>query len=151
MKKNFFSGTSVTIYTFLLIFPLYFWFQGKMYGQENAEKEEIVDASPEKAAESAEKKQSLEELLAVPFNQIKSEKEAELEADGDAEPDKKNIPKDGDVKLPPPPEQRKVERDLEKQIDDIFREELPKEYVGVSVSIRYILETAPVTKRIMST
>jgi len=147
MKKNFFSGTSVTIYTFLLIFPLYFWFQGKTYGQENPEKEEIVDASPERAAESAEKKQSLEELLAVPFNQIKSEKEAELEADGNADPDKKIIRKDGDVKLPPPPEQRKVERDLEKQLDDIFREELPKEYVGVSVSIRYILETVPVTKR----
>ena len=55
--------------------------------------------------------------------------------------------KDGDVKLPPPPEQRKVERDLEKQLDEIFREKLPKAYVGVSVSIRYILETVPVTRR----
>jgi hypothetical protein len=61
--------------------------------------------------------------------------------------DKKSKRKDGDVKLPPPPEQRKVERDLEKQLDEIFREKLPKAYVGVSVSIRYILETVPVTRR----
>ena len=35
----------------------------------------------------------------------------------------------------------------ENKLDNILREKLPKEYVGVSVSIRYILETVPVTKR----
>ena len=86
--------------------------------------------------------------MKVPFNQIKMEEEAELGLSGEnSESEKKSFSKDGDVKLPPPPEQRKVERDLEKQLDNILREELPKEYVGVSVSIRYILETVPVTKR----
>ena len=148
MGKNFFFVVTAKIYTLLSICVLSFFQQGKIYGQEITEKEEIIDASPEKAAESAEKKQSLEDLLAVPFNQIKSDKEAELENSVERDDfDKKGVRKDGDVKLPPPPEQRKVERDLEKQLDDILREKLPKEYVGVSVSIRYILETVPVTKR----
>ena len=147
MKKIFFSVTYVNCYILLFICFLYFWQQGEIFGQEITEKEEILDPSPEEAEESAERKQSLEELLSVPFNQIKSEKEAESELSNEGDTDKKYIRKDGDVKLPPPPEQRKVERDLEKQLDDILREKLPKEYVGVSVSIRYILETVPVTKR----
>ena len=35
--------------------------------------ENLIDNLPKKVEESAEKKQSLEELLAVPFNQIKSD------------------------------------------------------------------------------
>ena len=148
MKNYFFSGVLVVIYSMLFFFIIFIWQQEKIFGQEITEKEEILDVSTKQAAEAAEKKQTLEELLAVPFNQIKSEKEAESDiSDESSENDKKGFRKDGDVKLPPPPEQRKVERDLEKQLDEIFREKLPKEYVGVSVSIRYILETVPVTKR----
>jgi len=151
MKKNIVSGSAVYFYISIIICLFSFWQIGKLNAQESAVnegKDEVEDVSPEKAAESAEKKQSLEELLAVPFNQIKMEEEAELGLSGEnSESEKKSFSKDGDVKLPPPPEQRKVERDLEKQLDNILREELPKEYVGVSVSIRYILETVPVTKR----
>ena len=106
-----------------------------------------LDPSTKKAQESAEKKQTLEELLAVPFNQIKQEQALEIGfSDGELS-DNVSKKEDGEVKLPPPPQQRKVERDIEKKLDQIFREELPKEYVGVSVSIRYILETVPVTKQ----
>ena len=167
MKKSIISVSEVSFYTLLIICVLCFWQLEKLNGQGIAEDkktidgssaqkeseskeeiEEMVDASPEKAADSAEKKQTLEELLAVPFNQIKLDEEAELGlSDEENLSDEQVVRKDGDVKLPPPPEQRKVERDLEKQLDEILREKLPKEYVGVSVSIRYILETVPVTKR----
>jgi len=151
MKKEIVSGLEVSIHILVAVTLFFLWETGELNAQEvefKEDKVEIEDASPDRAAESAEKKQSLEELLAVPFNQIKMEEESELEiSDVESESEKKVDRKDGDVKLPPPPEQRKVERDLEKQLDNILREEIPKEYVGVSVSIRYILETVPVTKR----
>ena len=106
----------------------------------------VEEPSTERAQEAAEKKQTLEELLAVPFNQIKEDQDLELgfsDAESQDSVSKKN---EGEVKLPPPPQQRRVERDIEKKLDNILREKLPKEYVGVSVSIRYILETVPVTK-----
>ena len=105
------------------------------------------DPSPEKAQEAAEKKQSLEELLAVPFNQLKEEQALGLGSSEAESSDNVSKRDNGEVKLPPPPQQRKVERDIEKKLDQILREKLPKEYVGVSVSIRYILETVPVTKQ----
>ena len=105
------------------------------------------DPSPEKAQEAAEKKQSLEELLAVPFNQLKEEQALGLGSSEAESSDNVSKRDNGEVKLPPPPQQRKVERDIEKKLDHILREKLPKEYVGVSVSIRYILETVPVTKQ----
>ena len=151
MKKNKVSGAEISLYTLLIICLLIFLYIDKVHAQDSVRNDvnaQVEDPSPEKAAEAAEKKQTLEELLAVPFNQIKQEQEEELGLSGDgSESDKKSKSKDGDVKLPPPPEQRKVERDLEKQLDEIFREKLPKAYVGVSVSIRYILETVPVTRR----
>ena len=151
MKKEIVSGLEVSIHILVAVTLFFLWETGELNAQEvefKEDKVEIEDVSPIRAAESAEKKQSLEELLAVPFNQIKMEEESELEvSDEESESEKKIDRKDGDVKLPPPPEQRKVERDLEKQLDNILREEIPKEYVGVSVSIRYILETVPVTKR----
>ncbi|MGY8700013.1 MAG: tetratricopeptide repeat protein [bacterium] len=150
MKKVKVSGAEVSLYTLLIICLLSFLFVDKLGAQEstgNSDQAQAEDPSPEKAAASAEKKKSLEELLAVPFNQIKKEQEEEaLTGDGSGS-EGQSTAKKGDVRLPPPPEQRKVERDIEKQLDVIFREKLPKEYVGVSVSIRYILETVPVTKR----
>ncbi|MBT5793904.1 MAG: tetratricopeptide repeat protein [Deltaproteobacteria bacterium] len=144
------SGAEVSLYTLLIICLLSFLFVDKLGAQEsisNSDQAQSEDPSPVKAAASAEKKKSLEELLAVPFNQIKKEHEEEaLTRDGSGS-EGQSTAKKGDVRLPPPPEQRKVERDIEKQLDVIFREKLPKEYVGVSVSIRYILETVPVTKR----
>ncbi len=144
------SGGEVSLYTLLIICLLSFLFVDKLGAQEsisNSDQAQSEDPSPVKAAASAEKKKSLEELLAVPFNQIKKEHEEEaLTRDGSGS-EGQSTAKKGDVRLPPPPEQRKVERDIEKQLDVIFREKLPKEYVGVSVSIRYILETVPVTKR----
>ena len=152
MKNNKFFGAEVSLYSLLIICLLSFLFIDKLNAQESpatSDQAQMEDPSPEKAAESAEKKQTLEELLAVPFNQIKKEQEEEeLALSGDGSVAKKlSGSNKGDVKLPPPPEQRRVERDIEKQLDVIFREKLPKEYVGVSVSIRYILETVPVTKR----
>ena len=151
MKNNKFFGAEVSLYSLLIICLLSFLFIDKLNAQESpatSDQAQVEDLSPEKAAESAEKKQTLEELLAVPFNQIKKEQEEELELSGDGSvAEKLSGSNKGDVKLPPPPEQRRVERDIEKQLDVIFREKLPKEYVGVSVSIRYILETVPVTKR----
>ena len=100
----------------------------------------VEEPSTERAQEAAEKKQTLEELLAVPFNQIKEDQDLELgfsDAESQDNVSKKN---EGEVKLPPPPQQRRVERDIEKKLDNILREKLPKEYVGVSVSIRYILK-----------
>jgi len=149
IKKN--LGADFFLYTLLFFSLLSFLFINKLSAQEGAvtsDQAQEEDLSPEKAAESAEKKQTLEELLAIPFNQIKEEQEEEMELSGDGSVAKKQRRSNkGDVKLPPPPEQRRVERNIEKQLDQIFREKLPKEYVGVSVSIRYILETAPVTKR----
>ena len=68
--------------------------------------------STEMAQEAAEKKQTLEELLAVPFNQIKEEQALELGFSEAESSDNVSKRDDGEVKLPPPPQQRKVERDL---------------------------------------
>ena len=151
MGKNKVSGAEASLYALLIICLLMFCNGASAVAQEanvSTDESQVEDPSPEKAEEAAEKRQTLEELLAVPFDQIKEEQEGELGLSADEEtPDNQNRSSDGEVKLPPPPEQRKVERDLEKKLDIIFREALPKEYVGVSVSIRYILETVPVTKR----
>ncbi len=151
MGKNKVSGAEASLYALLIICLLMFCNGASAVAQEanvSRDESQVEDPSPEKAEEAAEKRQTLEELLAVPFDQIKEEQEGELGLSADEEtPDNQNGSSDGEVKLPPPPEQRKVERDLEKKLDIVFREALPKEYVGVSVSIRYILETVPVTKR----
>ena len=148
MRKNTISGDLASLFSLLIICFLTFYFGENASAQETSDgkdESQVEDPSPEKAEEAAEKKQSLEELLAVPFKLIKEEEDENLGQGGN---NKDNISKsnNGEVKLPPPPEQRKVERDLEKKIDIIFREVLPKDYVGVTVSIRYILETVPVTK-----
>ena len=148
MRKNTISGDIASLFSLLIICFLTFYFGENASAQETSDgkdESQVEDPSPEKAEEAAEKKQSLEELLAVPFKLIKEEEDEDLGQGGN---NKDNISKsnNGEVKLPPPPEQRKVERDLEKKIDIIFREVLPKDYVGVTVSIRYILETVPVTK-----
>jgi len=148
MRKNKISGDLASLFSLLIICFLTFYFGENASAQETSDgkdESQVEDPSPEKAEEAAEKKQSLEELLAVPFKLIKEEKDEDLGQDGKKK-DNKSKSNKGEVKLPPPPEQRKVERDLEKKIDIIFREVLPKDYVGVTVSIRYILETVPVTK-----
>ena len=148
MRKNTISGDLASLFSLLIICFLTFYFGENASAQEASDgkdESQVEDPSPEKAEEAAEKKQSLEELLAVPFKLIKEEEDEDLEQDGKNK-DNKSKSNNGEVKLPPPPEQRKVERDLEKKIDIIFREVLPKDYVGVTVSIRYILETVPVTK-----
>jgi len=148
MRKNSISGDLASLFSLLIICFLTFYFGENASAQEASDgkaESQVEDPSPEKAEEAAEKKQSLEELLAVPFKLIKEEEDEDLEQDGKNK-DNKSKSNNGEVKLPPPPEQRKVERDLEKKIDIIFREVLPKDYVGVTVSIRYILETVPVTK-----
>ncbi len=149
MRKNTISGDLASLFSLLIICFLTFYFGENASAQETSDgkdESQVEDPSPEKAEEAAEKKQSLEELLAVPFKLIKEEKDEDLGKDGKKKDNNKSNRNKGEVKLPPPPEQRKVERDLEKKIDIIFREVLPKDYVGVTVSIRYILETVPVTK-----
>jgi len=148
MRKNSISGDLASLFSLLIICFLTFYFGENASAQEASDgkaESQVEDPSPEKAEEAAEKKQSLEELLAVPFKLIKEEQDEDL-GQGGKNKDNKSKSNNGEVKLPPPPEQRKVERDLEKKIDIIFREVLPKDYVGVTVSIRYILETVPVTK-----
>jgi len=148
MRKNTISGDLASLFSLLIICFLTFYFGENASAQETSDgkdESQVEDPSPEKAEEAAEKKQSLEELLAVPFKLIKEEEDEDL-GQGGKNKDNKSKSNNGEVKLPPPPEQRKVERDLEKKIDIIFREVLPKDYVGVTVSIRYILETVPVTK-----
>lgn len=148
MRKNSISGDLASLFSLLIICFLTFYFGENASAQETSDgkdESQVEDPSPEKAEEAAEKKQSLEELLAVPFKLIKEEEDEDLGQGGENK-DNKSKSNNGEVKLPPPPEQRKVERDLEKKIDIIFREVLPKDYVGVTVSIRYILETVPVTK-----
>ena len=148
MRKNSISGDLASLFSLLIICFLTFYFGENASAQETSDgkdESQVEDPSPEKAEEAAEKKQSLEELLAVPFKLIKEEEDEDLGQGGNNK-DNKSKSNNGEVKLPPPPEQRKVERDLEKKIDIIFREVLPKDYVGVTVSIRYILETVPVTK-----
>ncbi len=150
MRKNTISGDLASLFSLLIICFLTFYFAENAYAQETSDvkdESQVEDPSPEKAEEAAEKKQSLEELLAVPFKLIKEEKDDDEDlGQGGKNKDNKSKSNNGEVRLPPPPEQRKVERDLEKKIDIIFREVLPKDYVGVTVSIRYILETVPVTK-----
>ena len=148
MRKNTISGDLASLFSLLIICFLTFYFGENASAKEMSDgkdESQVEDPSPEKAEEAAEKKQSLEELLSVPFKLIKEEEDEDLGQGGKNE-DNKSKSNNGEVKLPPPPEQRKVERDLEKKIDIIFREVLPKDYVGVTVSIRYILETVPVTK-----
>ncbi len=148
MRKNTISGDLASLFSLLIICFLTFYFGENASAQETSDgkdESQVEDPSPEKAEEAAEKKQSLEELLAVPFKLIKEDQDEDL-GQGGKNKDNKSKSNNGEVKLPPPPEQRKVERDLEKKIDIIFREVLPKDYVGVTVSIRYILETVPVTK-----
>ncbi|MBT4015545.1 MAG: tetratricopeptide repeat protein [Deltaproteobacteria bacterium] len=148
MRKNTISGDLASLFSLLIICFLTFNFGDNASAKESSngkDEAQVEDPSPEKAEEEAEKKQSLEELLAVPFKLIKEEEDEDL-GQGGKNKDNRSKSNNGEVKLPPPPEQRKVERDLEKKIDIIFREVLPKDYVGVTVSIRYILETVPVTK-----
>jgi len=148
MRKNTISGDLASLFSLLIICFLTFYFGENASAKETSDgkdESQVEDPSPEKAEEAAEKKQSLEELLAVPFMLIKEEQDEDL-GQGGKNKYNKSKSNNGEVKLPPPPEQRKVERDLEKKIDIIFREVLPKDYVGVTVSIRYILETVPVTK-----
>jgi len=150
MRKNSISGDLASLFSLLIICFLTFYFGENASAQEASDgkdESQVEDPSPEKAEEAAEKKQSLEELLAVPFKLIKEDQDEDEDlGQGGENKDNKSKSNKGEVKLPPPPEQRKVERDLEKKIDIIFREVLPKDYVGVTVSIRYILETVPVTK-----
>ena len=150
MRKNTISGDLASLFSLLIICFLTFYFGENASAQETSDgkdESQVEDPSPEKAEEAAEKKQSLEELLAVPFKLIKEDQDEDEDlGQGGKNKDNKSKSNNGEVKLPPPPEQRKVERDLEKKIDIIFREVLPKDYVGVTVSIRYILETVPVTK-----
>ena len=149
MRKYSISGDLASLFSLLIICFLTFYFAENASAQETSDvkdESQVENPSPEKAEEAAEKKQSLEELLAVPFKLIKEEEDDEDLGLGGKNKDNRSKSNNGEVKLPPPPEQRKVERDLEKKIDIIFREVLPKDYVGVTVSIRYILETVPVTK-----
>ena len=154
MIKNTISGDLASLFSLLIICFLTVYFGENASAQpalietpDGNDESQVEDPSPEKAEEAAEKKQSLEELLAVPFKLIKEDQDEDEDlGQGGIDKDNKSKSNNGEVKLPPPPEQRKVERDLEKKIDIIFREVLPKDYVGVTVSIRYILETVPVTK-----
>ena len=94
MKKNKVSGAEISLYTLLIICLLIFLYIDKVHAQDSVRNDvnaQVEDPSPEKAAEAAEKKQTLEELLAVPFNQIKQEQEEELGLSGDgSESDKKS-------------------------------------------------------------
>ena len=109
----------------------------------------VEDPSPEAAEQAEDKRRSLEELLAVPFQQLKEMQQAEYR-EIEAPPGEDNAtaarPADGDIRLPPPPEQGKHESDLEQQLDVFVRELLPNDYVGVTVSVKYTLQTIPISR-----
>ena len=89
MGKNKVSGTEASFCALLIICLLMFCNGASVFAQESstglglkskvsAEESQVEDPSPEKAEEAAEKRQTLEELLAIPFNQIKEEQEEDL-------------------------------------------------------------------------
>ena len=85
MRKNTISGDLASLFSLLIICFLTFYFGENTSAQETSDgknESQVEDPSPEKAEEAAEKKQSLEELLAVPFKLIKEETDEDLGKDG---------------------------------------------------------------------
>ena len=110
------------------------------------------EISPELGKET-EAEKNLNDLLAVPFDQLKKESDKEehvnLSAYGDDESDKKeDVVEDPKEELPEPTgaQQSLVEKMLEVKITEMMKEIMPQEFVGVTVSIKYFIETVPVSK-----
>jgi len=81
MRKNTISGNLASLFSLLIICFLTFYFGENASAKETSDgkdESQVEDPSPEKAEEAAEKKQSLEELLAVPFKLIKEEQDEEF-------------------------------------------------------------------------
>ena len=89
MRKNTISGDLASLFSLLIICFLTVYFVENASAQDmlglkalnmsdGKDESQVEDPSPEKAEEAAEKKQSLEELLAVPFKLIKEEKDEDL-------------------------------------------------------------------------
>jgi len=86
MKKDTISGDLASLFSLLIICFLTFNFGDNASAKESSDgkdEAQVEDPSPEKAEEAAEKKQSLEELLAVPFKLIKEEIDEDLGKDGE--------------------------------------------------------------------
>ena len=88
MIKNTISGDLASLFSLLIICFLTVYFGENASAQpsilatpalietsDGNDESQVEDPSPEKAEEAAEKKQSLEELLSVPFKLIKEEDE----------------------------------------------------------------------------
>ncbi|MDP6382765.1 MAG: hypothetical protein QF385_06070, partial [SAR324 cluster bacterium] len=104
-----------------------------------------IGPSLDEAIQEGEQKSSLEELLAVPFDQIKDGGET-----GDSTGETEDIAESekGDLPEPTEPQQSLAEQNLEQKLDVLLQELLPQEYVGVTVSIKYFIETVPVSKNL---
>ena len=106
---------------------------------------EEIGPSLDKAIQKGEQKSSLEELLAVPFDQVKDGGERD-ETDGDIDEAADN--EKGELPEPTEPQQSLAEKNLEEKLDILLQEMLPQEYVGTTVSIKYFIETVPVSKNL---
>ena len=104
-----------------------------------------IGPSLDEAIQEGEQKSSLEELLAVPFDQIKDGGET---ADSTGETEDIAESEKGDLPEPTEPQQSLAEQNLEEKLDVLLQELLPQEYVGVTVSIKYFIETVPVSKNL---
>ncbi len=112
------------------------------------ETEQIVNPSEmgpdlEQAKEADNEQRNLQELLAVPFNQLKADKKQELDREGE---DQDEVSEEGNLPLPAPQQQSRSEKLLQEKLDSMLKEMLPDVFVGVTVSIKYFIETVPVTK-----
>ena len=91
MGKNTISGNLASLFSLLIICFRTFYFGENASAQpsiiatpalietsDGNDESQVEDPSPEKAEEEAEKKQSLEELLAVPFKLIKEDQDEDI-------------------------------------------------------------------------
>ncbi|SVE22084.1 uncharacterized protein METZ01_LOCUS474938, partial [marine metagenome] len=90
---------------------------------------EEIGPSLDKAIQKGEQKSSLEELLAVPFDQVKDGGEGD-ETDGDIDEAADN--EKGELPEPTEPQQSLAEQNLEEKLDLLLQEMLPQEYVGTT-------------------
>ncbi len=105
---------------------------------------EEMGPSLDEARKQGNQQSNLEELLAVPFEQIQRKEESNTTAEIDdiTDSEKEDLPE------PTEPQQNLAEQKLEEQLDILLQEMLPQEYVGNSVSIKYFIETVPVSKNL---
>lgn len=106
-------------------------------------------ASTEKTQAAPKKQPSLKSLVDAPFEQLRQSQQNlsdEIPADISTATDVSQDGNGSKVKLPSIPEQQRKERELQQKVDTLLRELLPDKYVGITVSMKYLLHTLPISK-----